>query len=102
MKLLFQFLLLFLAGIVNIFVLRWSVAQGNSRAYNNRATNQIGYSFSKSIMGFSLWGSAYKYVTTLLGLPLLGITGLKKRNSPYTLYLFLIGCLIFVGGLLLF
>ena len=36
-------------------------------------------------------------------LPLLGITGLKaKEILPYTLYLFLMGSVIFIGGLLLF
>ena len=36
-------------------------------------------------------------------LPLLGITGLKaKEILPYTLLLFLAGCLIFMLGLLLF
>ena len=36
-------------------------------------------------------------------LPLLGITGLKaKEILPYTLYLFLMGMVIFIGGLLIF
>ena len=36
-------------------------------------------------------------------LPLLGITGLKaKEIIPYTLFLFFVGCLIFLSGILLF
>ena len=36
-------------------------------------------------------------------LPLLGITGLKaKEILPYTLILLLAGCIIFIGGLLIF
>ena len=36
-------------------------------------------------------------------LPLLGITGLKaKEILPYTLILFLIGTIIFIGGLIIF
>ena len=54
------------AGIVNIFVPsgggQWAI-QGPIII---ESANQIGCSFSKSIMALSLWGSDYKYVTTLL------------------------------------
>ena len=41
--------------------------------------------------------------SAIWALPLLGITGLKaKEILPYTLILFLIGTIIFIGGLIIF
>ena len=91
------------AGIVNIFVPsgggQWAI-QGPIII---EAANQIGCSFSKSIMALAYGDQLTNMLQPFWALPLLGITGLKaKEILPYTLYLFLIGCLIFVGGLLLF
>ena len=91
------------AGIVNIFVPsgggQWAI-QGPIII---EAANQIGYSFSKSIMAIAYGDQLTNMLQPFWALPLLGITGLKaKEILPYTLYLFLIGCFIFVGGLLLF
>ena len=91
------------AGIVNIFVPsgggQWAI-QGPIII---EAANQIGCSFSKSIMALAYGDQITNMLQPFWALPLLGITGLKaKEILPYTLYLFLIGCLIFVGGLLLF
>ena len=91
------------AGIVNIFVPsgggQWAI-QGPIII---EAANQLGVSFSKSIMALAYGDQLTNMLQPFWALPLLGITGLKAREIlPYTLYLFLIGCLIFVGGLLLF
>lgn len=91
------------AGIVNIFVPsgggQWAI-QGPIII---EAANQLGVSFSKSIMALAYGDQLTNMLQPFWALPLLGITRLKAREIlPYTLYLFLIGCLIFVGGLLLF
>ena len=91
------------AGIVNIFVPsgggQWAI-QGPIII---EAANQLGVSFSKSIMALAYGDQLTNMLQPFWALPLLGITGLKASEIlPYTLYLFLIGCLIFVGGLLLF
>ena len=91
------------AGIVNIFVPsgggQWAI-QGPIII---EAADQLGVSFSKSIMALAYGDQLTNMMQPFWALPLLGITGLKAREIlPYTLYLFLVGCLIFIGGLLLF
>ena len=60
-------------------------------------------SINKSIMSLSFGDQLTNMLQPFWALPLLGITGLKaKEILPYTLYLFLMGIVIFIGGLLLF
>ena len=91
------------AGIVNIFVPsgggQWAV-QGPIII---EAASTIGVSFSKSIMALAYGDQLTNMLQPFWALPLLGITGLKaKEILPYTLYLFLLGGVIFISGLLFF
>ena len=91
------------AGIVNIFVPsgggQWAI-QG---PIIMEAASNLGVSFNKSIMALAYGDQLTNMLQPFWALPLLGITGLKaKEILPYTLYLFLMGMVIFIGGLLLF
>ena len=91
------------AGIVNIFVPsgggQWAI-QG---PIIMEAASNLGVSFNKSIMALAYGDQLTNMLQPFWALPLLGITGLKaKEILPYTLYLFLMGMVIFIGGLLIF
>lgn len=93
----------FSAGLVNIFVPsgggQWAV-QGPIIV---NAANELGISLSKSIMALAYGDQLTNMLQPFWALPLLGITGLKaKEILPYTLYLMVIGMIIFIGGLLIF
>ena len=93
----------FSAGIVNIFVPsgggQWAI-QGPIII---EAASNLGVSFQKSIMALAYGDQLTNMLQPFWALPLLGITGLKaKEILTYTLYLFLMGMMIFIGGLLLF
>jgi short-chain fatty acids transporter len=91
------------AGLVNIFVpsggAQW-VVQGPIII---TAAQELGVSYSKSIMALAYGDQLTNMLQPFWALPLLGITGLKAKDIlPYTLLLFLVGGCIFLTGLLLF
>ncbi|MBT6439192.1 MAG: short-chain fatty acid transporter, partial [Flavobacteriales bacterium] len=102
-KVTFPIYTFFSAGIVNIFVPsgggQWAV-QGPIIV---NAANELGVSLPKSIMALAYGDQLTNMLQPFWALPLLGITGLKaKQILPYTLFLMLIGMVIFIGGLLIF
>jgi len=93
----------FSAGLVNIFVPsgggQW-VVQGPIIV---EAAQNLGVSLSKSIMALAYGDQITNMIQPFWALPLLGITGLKAKDIiPYTLFLMLIGIVIFIAGLLIF
>ncbi|MGB0882520.1 MAG: short-chain fatty acid transporter [Vicingaceae bacterium] len=91
------------AGLVNIFVPsgggQWAV-QGPIIV---QAASDLGISLPKSIMALAYGDQLTNMLQPFWALPLLGITGLKaKEILPYTLFLMLIGILIYITGLLIF
>ena len=91
------------AGVVNIFVPsgggQWAI-QGPIII---DAAKQLGVDIPKSIMSLAYGDQITNMLQPFWALPLLGITGLKaKEILPYTTILFLIGVLVFIGGLLIF
>ena len=99
----YPLLTFFSAGIVNIFVPsgggQWMV-QGP--IVLESALN-MGLSIPKSIMALAYGDQLTNMMQPFCALPLLVITGLKAREIlPYTLFLMLLGAVIFIAGLLLF
>lgn len=93
----------FSAGLVNVFVPsgggQWMV-QGPIVL---QTAVEMGLSVPKSIMALAYGDQITNMLQPFWALPLLGITGLKaKEILPYTLYLMLVGTVIFIVGLLLF
>ena len=93
----------FSAGLVNVFVPsgggQWAV-QGPIII---SAAQELGVSYPKAIMALAYGDQLTNMIQPFWALPLLGITGLKAKDIlPYTLYLFVLGALIFMTGLLLF
>jgi short-chain fatty acids transporter len=91
------------AGLVNIFVPsgggQWAI-QGPIIIH---AANELGVSLPKCIMALAYGDQITNMLQPFWALPLLGITGLKaKEILPYTLFLMLIGTLIYLTALLLF
>jgi short-chain fatty acids transporter len=91
------------AGIVNIFVPsgggQWAV-QGPIIL---QAASDLGISLPKSIMALAYGDQLTNMLQPFWALPLLGITGLKaKEILPYTLFLMLIGGVIYLSALLIF
>jgi len=91
------------AGIVNIFVPsgggQWTV-QGPIIA---KAANELNIPMAKCVMALAYGDQATNMLQPFWALPLLGITGLKaKEILPYTLYMMIIACIIFVTGLIIF
>jgi short-chain fatty acids transporter len=91
------------AGLVNIFVPsgggQWAV-QGPIIV---QAASDLGISLPKSIMALAYGDQLTNMLQPFWALPLLGITGLKaKEILPYTLFLMLIGTVIYLSGLLIF
>ncbi len=91
------------AGLVNIFVPsgggQWAI-QGPIIV---QAATDLGISLPKSIMALAYGDELTNMLQPFWALPLLGITGLKAKDIlPYTLFLMLIGGLIFFSCLLFF
>jgi short-chain fatty acids transporter len=91
------------AGIVNIFVPsgggQWAV-QGPIIV---EAAQKIGVPIHKIIMALAYGDEITNMMQPFWALPLLGITGLKAKDIfPYTLFMMLIGIIVFIGSLLLF
>jgi len=91
------------AGLVNVFVPsgggQWAV-QGPIIV---QAATEMGLSLPKSIMALAYGDQLTNMLQPFWALPLLGITGLKaKEILPYTLFLMLVGGLIYFGSLLIF
>jgi short-chain fatty acids transporter len=91
------------AGLVNIFVPsgggQWAV-QGPIIV---QAASDLEISLPKSIMALAYGDQLTNMLQPFWALPLLGITGLKaKEILPYTLFLMIIGIVIYLTGLLLF
>lgn len=93
----------FSAGMVNVFVPsgggQWLV-QGPILI---EASQNLGVPIQKSIMALCYGDQITNMLQPFWALPLLGITGLKaKEILPFTLYLLLLGSLIFCTILLIF
>ena len=91
------------AGIVNIFVPsgggQW-IVQGPIIV---ETAQQLSIPIHKAIMALAYGDELTNMVQPFWALPLLGITGLKAKDIfPYTLFLMLIGIIIFMTSLLLF
>jgi len=93
----------FSASIINVFVPsgggQWAV-QGPIIV---QAAQEIGVSLPKNILALAYGDQLTNMLQPFWALPLLGITGLKaKEILPYTLFLMLVGLIIFVSCLLIF
>ncbi len=91
------------AGLVNVFVPsgggQWAI-QGPIIV---QAASELNISLPKSIMALAYGDQLTNMLQPFWALPLLGITKLKaKEILPYTLFLMVIGFIIYVGGLLIF
>lgn len=91
------------AGIVNIFVPsgggQW-IVQGPIIV---EAAKQLHVPVEKAVMALAYGDQLTNMLQPFWALPLLGITGLKaKELIPYTLFLMLIGFIVFVSALLIF
>ena len=91
------------AGLVNIFVPsgggQWAI-QGPIIV---KAASDLGISLPKSIMALAYGDQLTNMLQPFWALPLLGITGLKAKDIiPYTLFIMIIGTVIYISGLLLF
>ncbi|MFZ6052965.1 short-chain fatty acid transporter [Halocola ammonii] len=100
---LYPILTFFSAGLVNIFVPsgggQWAV-QGPIIV---QAATDMGVPLTKSIMALAYGDQITNMLQPFWALPLLGITGLKARDIlPFTLFLLVLGLVIFIGGLLIF
>jgi len=68
-----------------------------------QAATDLGISLPKSIMALAYGDELTNMLQPFWALPLLGITGLKAKDIlPYTLFLMLIGGVIFFSCLLFF
>lgn len=93
----------FSAGLVNVFVPsgggQWAV-QGPIIV---QAAQSLDAPLAKNIMAMAYGDQLTNMLQPFWALPLLGITGLKAREIiPYTLFMMLIGALVFILGLILF
>lgn len=91
------------AGLVNIFVPsgggQWAV-QGPIII---QAAGDLGISLPKSIMALAYGDQLTNMLQPFWALPLLGITGLKAKDIlPYTLFLMVLGTIIYLSALLIF
>jgi short-chain fatty acids transporter len=93
----------FSAGIVNVFVPSGGGQWGVQGPIIVKAAQELGVPLNKSIMALAYGDQLTNMLQPFWALPLLGITGLKaKEILPYTLFLMLIGMVIFIAGLLVF
>jgi len=91
------------AGLVNIFVPsgggQWAV-QGPIIV---EAAQNLHIPLGKAIMALAYGDQITNMMQPFWALPLLGITGLRARDIiPFTLFLMIIGIIVFIPGLLLF
>lgn len=91
------------AGVVNFFVPsgggQWAV-QGEIVL---EASSALGVPFGKGVMALAYGDQLTNMMQPFWALPLLGITGLKAKDIlPYTIFLMLLGTIVFVGGLVIF
>ncbi len=94
---------LFSAGIVNIFVPsgggQW-IVQGPIII---EAAKQLNVPVAKAVMALAYGDQLTNMLQPFWALPLLGITGLKaKEIIPYTIFLMIIGVIIYSSGLIIF
>ncbi|UTW65013.1 short-chain fatty acid transporter [bacterium SCSIO 12643] len=99
----FTFFTFFSAGVVNILVPsgggQWAI-QGPLLI---QTAHDIGAPYAKNILAFAYGDQLTNMLQPFWALPLLGITNLKaKQILPYSLFLFIIGLIIFAVGLLIF
>lgn len=93
----------FSAGLVNVFVPsgggQWAV-QGPIIV---KAALELNVPLTKGILALAYGDQITNMLQPFWALPLLGITGLKAKDIlPYTLYLMVLGSIIFIGCLLIF
>ncbi|MDG2454340.1 MAG: TIGR00366 family protein [Bacteroidia bacterium] len=93
----------FSAGLVNLFVPsgggQWAI-QGPIIL---EAATQLGVPLNKMILALAYGDQLTNMLQPFWALPLLSITGLKAKDIlPYTLILFLVGLVIFIGVLMVF
>lgn len=93
----------FSAGLVNVFVPsgggQWAI-QGPIII---EAATRLGVPLNKMILALAYGDQVTNMLQPFWALPLLSITGLKAKDIlPYTLILFLLGTIIFVGVLAIF
>lgn len=99
----YPLLTLLSAAVVNVFV----PSGGGQLAVQGpiivEAAQPLGVSYAKSIMAMSYGDQLTNMMQPFWALPLLGITRLSAQEIlPFTLYLMLLGTLIFSVGLLIF
>ncbi len=99
----FPFYTFLSAAIINIFIPsgggQWAI-QGPIII---ETANQLNISISKCIMALAYGDQVSNMLQPFWALPLLGITGLKaKEILPYSLFLMIIGSMIFLLGLMIF
>lgn len=91
------------AGIVNIFVPSGGGQWGVQGPIIMQAAEYIGVGYGKTIMALAYGDQLTNMLQPFWALPLLGVTKLKAVDIlPYTLYLFIIGGIIFGLSLLIF
>lgn len=93
----------FSAGLVNIFVPSGGGQWVVQAPVLIQASQELNLPIAKSVMALSYGDQITNMLQPFWALPLLGITGLQaKEILPYTLFLLLIGILIFCTILLIF
>lgn len=91
------------AGIVNVFVPSGGGQWGVQGPIIIEAASQLSVPYWKAVMALAYGDQLTNMLQPFWALPLLGITGLKaKEILPYTLFLLILGVIIFISGLLLF
>ena len=91
------------AGIVNVFVPSGGGQWGVQGPIIIEAASQLNVPYWKAVMALAYGDQITNMLQPFWALPLLGITGLKaKEILPYTLFLLLIGSIIFISALLIF
>ncbi len=91
------------AGVVNFFVPSGGGQWGVQGPIIIQAAQEIGVPLNKCIMALTYGDQLTNMMQPFWALPLLGITGLKAKDIlPYSLFLMLVGFVIFAGILLVF
>ena len=99
----FPIITFFSAGLINIFIPsgggQWAV-QGPIII---QTATELNIPLGKAIMAMAYGDQLTNMLQPFWALPLLGITGLKaKEILPYTLFIMLVGMVIFLSSLILF
>lgn len=93
----------FSAGLVNIFVPSGGGQWGVQGPIIVEAAKELNVPIGKGILAMAYGDQITNMLQPFWALPLLGITGLEAKDIlPYTLYLLLLGSLIFITVLLVF